>query len=164
MDHWAEAWNSNEMSGVRLTPRTLADMREKGWGRVVFPGTVGSRTPGRRNPAYYTAKSGLHGLARSLAQELSGTGITANVVSPAMIATTEVKDMVRRQARRAGIDDLDNWSTLERWAVDSTMPNLVGRMAEPIDIARVVAFVCSEAAWHINGADIAVDGGAVDAR
>ncbi|MCP3937455.1 MAG: SDR family oxidoreductase [Actinomycetia bacterium] len=164
MDRWAQAWNTNIMSGVRLTQRALVPMRQRKWGRVVFLGTVGSRMPGRRNPAYYTAKSGLHGLVRSLAQELSGSGITANVVSPGMIATAEVKDMVRRQAERAGFDHLDDWPALQGWAVESTMANLTGRIAEPVDIARAVAFVCSEAAWHVNGSDVAVDGGAVDAR
>jgi len=44
------------------------------------------------------------------------------------------------------------------------MPNLTERIATPADIGRVVAFVASSAAWHITGADIAVDGGARDAR
>ncbi len=44
------------------------------------------------------------------------------------------------------------------------MPNLTERIPDPVDIGRVVAFVASDPAWHINGAEIAVDGGAVDAR
>jgi 3-oxoacyl-[acyl-carrier protein] reductase len=162
MDHWAEAWNSNILTAVRLTQLATTSMVERGWGRCIFVGTVGSRMPGQNNPAYYGAKAGLHGIVRSLAQELRGTGVTANVVSPGMIATNEVRDMVARRAARAGVDA--GWEAAQAWALQHTMPNLTERLPDPVDIGRVVAFVASEAAWHITGADIAVDGGAVDAR
>lgn len=162
MEHWADAWNSNILSAVRLTQLATTSMMERGWGRCIFVGTVGSRIPGQNNPAYYGAKAGLHGIVRSLAQELRGTGVTANVVSPGMIATDEVRDMILRRAARAGVET--DWEAGQAWALQHMMPNLTERLADPVDIGRVVAFVASEAAWHITGADIAVDGGAVDAR
>lgn len=167
IEHWGEEWNRNVLTGVRTTQTCLPGMRSRGWGRVVFVGTVGSRMPGRRNPGYYAAKSGLHGLVRSLAQEVEGEGITVNLVSPGMIATDEVREAVTRRAERAGVTG--EWPEVEAWAAKNTatnkmMPNLTGRIPTPLDIGRVVAFTVSEVAWHITGADIAVDGGAVDAR
>lgn len=160
-DAWADEWNRNVMVGVRCTQAAIEGMRAKRWGRIIFLGTVGTRMPGDRNVGYYTAKAGLPALVRTLAQELRGSGVTANLVSPGMIATTEVKEMVTRRAERDGAGA--TWKEAEQWALAHTMPNLSGRIPDPIDIGRVVAFVASDAAWHITGADLAVDGGAVDA-
>lgn len=162
MDEWAEEWNVNVMVGARVTQQCLPSMRARGWGRVVFLGTVGTQMPGRRNVAYYAAKTALPTLVRTLAMELRGTGVTANLVSPGMIATTEVQAMLTRRAARDGI--ADDWAQVERWALDSSMPNLTERIPTPEDIGAVVAFVAGEPSWHITGADIAVDGGARDAR
>ncbi len=161
MDKWAEEWNRNVMAGVRVAQLCTPGMTERGWGRIVFLGTVGSRRPGIKNPGYYAAKAGLHALVRTLAMELRGTGVTANLVSPAMIATTEVREMLTKRASRAGAGD--SWDEVQQWGLDNGFGNLNERIANPIDIGNVVAFVASEPAWHINGADIAVDGGAIDA-
>jgi NAD(P)-dependent dehydrogenase (short-subunit alcohol dehydrogenase family) len=159
---WAEEWNVNMLTGVRMAQALAPAMRQQGWGRIVFLGTVGSRIPGRRNPGYYGAKAALHAVVRSLAQELRGSGVTCNLVSPGMIATTEVRASMLRRA--AAVGEGESWESAQRWALRTTMPNLTERVPDPDDIGGIVAFVASEAAWHINGADIAVDGGAVDAR
>lgn len=160
-DHWVEEWNVNILTGVRVAQSVAPRMAERGWGRIVFLGTVGSRRPGVTNPGYYGAKAGMHGVVRSLAQSLRGSGVTCNLVSPGMIATAEIRAAVTRRAARDGAGD--TWEQAERWALRNTMRNLTERLAEPVDIARVVAFVASAAAWHVNGADIAVDGGTLDA-
>ena len=161
MDLWAEEWNVNMLTGVRVAQGLSPGMVERGWGRIVFLGTVGSRRPGVANAGYYGAKAGLHGVVRSLAQSLRGSGVTCNLVSPGMIATDEIRAMVRRRATAAGAGD--TWDDAERWALQHTMRNLTGRLATPRDIATVVAFVASEVAGHVNGADVAVDGGTLDA-
>ena len=161
MDNWADEWNANVLAGARVAQLCTPGMRDRGWGRVVFLGTVGSRRPGVNNPGYYTAKAGMHAMVRTLAMSLGGTGVTANLVSPAMIATAEVREGLTKRAARAGIDG--SWDEVQKWALKNQFGNLNGKIADPIDIGNVVAFVASEPAWHINGADIAVDGGAVDA-
>lgn len=161
IDSWAEEWNRNVLTGVRVTNACTPTMRERGWGRVIFVGTIGSRRPGSRNPGYYAAKAGMPALIRTLAMDLRGTGVTANLVSPGMIATAEIRAMLTRSAIKRGV--ADEWAEVERWALDNSMPNLTERIPHPEDIGRVVAFVASEAAWHINGSDLAVDGGALDA-
>ncbi len=161
MDNWADEWNRNVMAGVRVAQLCTPGMRERGWGRIVFLGTVGSRRPGVKNPGYYAAKAGLHALVRTLAMELRGTGVTANLVSPAMIATSEVRDGLTGRAARAGVGE--SWDEVEKWGLENVYANLNERIATPVDIGNVVVFVASEPAWHINGADLAVDGGAIDA-
>lgn len=161
IEHWGQEWNVNVLAAVRVTQLCVPTMRERGWGRVIFLGTVGTQQPGRRNAGYYGAKTALPTLVRTLAMDLRGTGVTANLVSPGMIATEEVRHMVTRRAGRDAT--IASWSDAERWALDNSMPNLTERLPDPEDIGRVVAFVASEAAWHMTGADIAVDGGARDA-
>lgn len=158
---WQDEWNVNVLTGVRVAQACMPSMRARGWGRIVFLGTIGTQRPGRRNAGYYAAKTALPTLVRTLAMELRGSGVTANLVSPGMIATDEVREMVTRRAARDGRGD--TWADAERWALENSMPNLTERIAEPEDIGRVVAFVASQAAWHITGADLAVDGGARDA-
>jgi 3-oxoacyl-[acyl-carrier protein] reductase len=161
MDHWADEWDVNVLTGVRLAQAVTPSMSDRGWGRVVFLGTVGIRRPGVRNAGYYGAKTALTGVVRSLAQELRGSGVTCNLVSPGMIATAEVRASVTERAARDGQGA--TWDEASRWALSHTMPNLTERIPDPLDIGRVVAFVASDAAWHVNGAELAVDGGAVDA-
>jgi len=96
---------------------------------------------------------------RSLAKELRDTGITANLVSPGIIATDEVREMLQRRASR---QDVHGWEQVQRWALDNVTPNLTGRIPDPQDIGTYVAFLASEAAWHITGTDFKVDGGTID--
>jgi len=161
MVNWEEEWNVNVLAAVRVTQACMPAMRDRGWGRIIFMGTVGTQQPGNRNVGYYGAKTALPTLVRTLAMELRGSGVTANLVSPGMIATDEVQAMIMRRAARDGHGE--SWEQSERWALDNSMPNLTERLPTPGDIGSVVAFVASEAAWHITGADIAVDGGARDA-
>ena len=161
MDNWAAEWDANVLVGIRATQAVMPTMRDTGWGRIIFIGTVGSRRPGAKNPGYYGAKAALHNIVRSLAKELRGSGVTANLVSPGMIATAEVRASLTAHAERRG--RVTEWDEVERRAVSSIMPNLTDRLPEPEDIGRLVAYVASEGAWHINGADLAIDGGALDA-
>ena len=161
MDNWAAEWDANVLVGVRSVQGVMPAMREHGWGRVIFIGTVGSRRPGANNPGYYGAKAALHNIVRSLAKELRGSGVTANLVSPGMIATAEVRASLTAHAEKRGRST--DWVDVERQALGSIMPNLTERIPNPEDIGRFVAFVASEGAWPINGADLAIDGGALDA-
>ena len=157
---WKESWETNVLTGIRLTQRVLPSMRERGSGRVIFLGTVGTERPSERNPDYYGSKASLPVIVRSLAKELRGTGITANLVSPGMIATAEVREMLQRRAAR---ENLHGWAQVQRWALENSMPNLTDRIPDPEDIGRYVVFVASDVAWHLTGIDFKVDGGAIDA-
>jgi len=160
-DQWHEAWERNVLTGVRLAQQVVPGMRQRGWGRIIFVGTIGTARPGDHNTDYYGAKAALPVVARSLAKDLGGSGVTVNVVSPGIIATAEVRQRLQESAAAAGVGD--TWEAAERWGLEHAMPNLTGRIPDPEDIGRVVAFVAGDPAWHINGAELRVDGGALDA-
>ena len=158
---WHASYDTNVVSAVRVTQAFVPDMRDAGWGRIVFVSTVGATRPGDRLPEYYAAKGALPSVTVSLAKHLSGTGITVNCVSPGIIATPEMIEVFTERARRKGIDT--DWSNVERMILDDGMANPSGRVVFPDDVGRFIAFVVSEPAWHLNGAHLRFDGGASDA-
>jgi NAD(P)-dependent dehydrogenase (short-subunit alcohol dehydrogenase family) len=156
---WHEQFDKNVVSAFRMVQRFVPAMRARGWGRVVFVSTIGATRPRANLPAYYSSKTALPGTTVSLMKELAGMGITVNTVSPGIIATDEVVASFTERAQRAGKPT--DWESLQRVMVES-MPNPTGRVPTTEDIGRVIAFVVSDAAWHLNGLHLRVDGGAVD--
>ncbi|HZP30866.1 MAG TPA: SDR family oxidoreductase [Acidimicrobiia bacterium] len=158
---WHGSYDTNVVSAVRVTQAFLPGMWTNRWGRIVFVSTVGATRPGSGIPEYYAAKGALPSVAVSLAKHLAGSGITVNCVSPGIIATPEVVERFTERARRDGRPT--DWASVERTILDGFMPNPSGRVPAPEDVGRFVAFVVSEPAWHLNGAHLRFDGGAVDA-
>jgi 3-oxoacyl-[acyl-carrier protein] reductase len=159
-DDWVEIYQKNVLSGVRLTRALTTPMRENGWGRIIWLGTVGSLRPAARMPHYYASKAVLPNLCVSLSKELANTGITVNLVSPGIIATAEVKAHILRRAKKKGWGD--DWNTAQRKALSEMFPNPTGRLAEIDEVASLVSFLASARAGYINGANIRIDGGAAD--
>jgi NAD(P)-dependent dehydrogenase (short-subunit alcohol dehydrogenase family) len=81
-------------------------------------------------------------------------------VSPGIIATTEIKEMFRRRAAKAG--EPTDWPSLEKKIAGGSMPNPAGIIGDPEDIGNLVAFLVSERARYINAANIRIDGGTAD--
>jgi 3-oxoacyl-[acyl-carrier protein] reductase len=160
-DAWLDAYNKNVLSAVRLVRRYAPAMRSKGWGRIILLGTVGTARPGTRQPQYYAAKSALPGLVTSLAKELSGTGITVNLVSPGIIATDEVRDRFTHRAKQLGLPT--DWETVQQLVFETFMTTPTQRVTEPDEVGQLVAFLASIHAASINGVNYRIDGGAADA-
>lgn len=157
---WASIYQKNVISGVRLANALVPAMQQRGWGRVVWLGTVGALRPGARMPHYYASKAALANVCLSLAKEIAGSGITVNQVSPGIISTEEVKASIRKRAEQEGWGN--DWNTIQRKAMEGMFENPLGRFAEPEEVADLVAFLCSERAAYINGTTIRIDGGASD--
>lgn len=160
-ESWHSSYNTNVVTGIRVTNVFLEGMRAKHWGRIVFLSTVGATRPGERIPEYYAAKGALPSVAVSMSKYLANTGITVNCVSPGIIATAEMIDLFTERARRKGRST--EWPAVEQMVLESGMANPSGKIPSPDDVGRFVAFVVSESAWHLNGAHLRFDGGAADA-
>ena len=156
---WLASYQKNVLSAVRLIQLVVPGMRQRGWGRIVQLGTIGSHQPNSIMPEYYAAKGALATMSVSLAKELSGSGITVNTISPGYIRTAEVEQSLRKRAAKKGWGD--SWEAIVEQVVQSDFPNPCGRIAEREEVADLVAFICSDRAGFINGQNIRIDGGAV---
>lgn len=157
---WLEMFHTNVLSGARMVRHLAPAMRERGFGRVIFLGTVGGERPRAVMPGYYAAKASLANMTVSLAKELAGAGITVNTVSPGMLATAEVRESLERRAKKEGWGT--DWHEIERRASRDFMANPTGRLGRTEEVGHLVAFLASELAGYINGANLRIDGGTAD--
>jgi NAD(P)-dependent dehydrogenase (short-subunit alcohol dehydrogenase family) len=141
----AEQWERDlavSLSGAfRAVQACLGGMRERRYGRIVVISSGAARGGLPGQVAYAASKAGLLGMVKTVAGENVGRGITANAVLPGMVATEGVAAMPAE--------------VLER--VEAALP--ARRMAEPDEIAALVAFLASRDAGYITGEAIGIDGG-----
>jgi 3-oxoacyl-[acyl-carrier protein] reductase len=156
---WLDMYQKNVLSVARLVQGLTPGMKHRGWGRVVNLGTIGSHRPGHTMPHYYSAKGALATLGVSLAQELAGTGITVNTVSPGLIHTPELEQGYRARGQKKGWGE--DWESILAHIVKEDFPNPCGRLASRQEVVDLVAFLCSDNAAFINGQNIRIDGGAI---
>ena len=140
-DDFTTVLDANLTAAYRVTKRAAKGMLKARAGRIILMSSVVGLLGQAGQSNYAASKAGLVGLARSLARELGSRSITVNVVAPGPVAT----DMTAALS-----DD-------QLGAITSVVP--LGRMAEPDEIAGVVAFLAGPDAAYITGAVIPVDGG-----
>jgi len=138
---WMAVINTNLNSVFNVTRQVIDGMSERGWGRIVNISSVNAIKGQFGQTNYSAAKAGMAGFAKALAQEVVKKGVTVNTVSPGYVET----DLVR--AIRPEI----------REQIVAAIP--MGRLARPAEVAAVVAFLVSEDAGYITGANISVNGG-----
>ncbi len=156
---WARTYEGNVLSGVRMISRFVPAMRERNWGRVIQIGGGLAAQPLSNLPDYSASLAARHNLAVSLARELQGSGVTSNIVAPGAILVPAVRTFFESIASQRGWGTA--WADIERNSVKEIIPNDVGRLGRPEEIAAAVAFLSSVHADYISGATIRVDGGAI---
>ncbi|AFL74912.1 SDR family NAD(P)-dependent oxidoreductase [Thiocystis violascens] len=157
---WLRFFETNVMSGVRLSRHYLMGMRARDWGRIVFVSSESALQIPPEMIHYGMTKTAQLAIARGLAETTAGTGITVNSVLPGPTRSEGVATFVERLAQERGID----FAAMEREFFASARPSsLLQRFATVEEVANMIVYVCSTAASATNGAALRVDGGIVRA-
>ena len=139
---WDAVLRTNLDSLFNMTKPVCEGMLERGWGRIVNISSVNGQKGCLGQTNYAAAKAGMHGFTKALALEVARKGITVNTISPGYIATRMVKAIPAE--------------VLE----SKILPQIpVGRLGQPEEVAELVAYLASDAAAFITGANIAINGG-----
>jgi 3-oxoacyl-[acyl-carrier protein] reductase len=154
---WDEMWQLNVMSYVRAIRAVLPGMRAAGGGAIVNVSSTAGKRPSTGMPNYSVTKAAVLSLSRLVADVYAKDGIRCNAVTPGPTATEAwlgeggLADQVAARTGRTHDEALA--------ATGAGRP--LGRLAEPEEIASVIAFLCSERATYVTGAAWSVDGGTV---
>lgn len=154
---WDELWQLNVMSFVRSIRAVVPSMRERGRGAIVNVSSTAGKRPSTAMPHYSVTKAAVLSLSRLVADLYAADGIRCNAVTPGPTATNAwlgEGGLADQQAERTGKPREDVLA-----AVGAGRP--LGRLAEPEEIAAVVAFLCSDRASYVTGAAWSADGGTV---
>jgi NAD(P)-dependent dehydrogenase (short-subunit alcohol dehydrogenase family) len=145
-EDWDLTVDSNLKSAFLCCRAVAPAMKRQQYGRIVNVSSVAGRNVSRLSgPHYSSAKAGMLGLTRHLAQDLGPFGITVNAVAP---GPTLVDRVARKWAQRSEED---------RARILANIP--LGRLAAPEEVAAVIAFLASDAAAYVTGVTIDVNGG-----
>ncbi len=139
--NWSEVINTNLNSVFNVTRQVVDGMVDRHWGRIINISSVSAIKGQFGQTNYSAAKAGMAGFSKALAQEVVKKGITVNTVSPGYVETDMVM-AIRAEVRQQIVDSIP-----------------MGRLAKPDEIAAVVAFLASDEAGYITGANISVNGG-----
>ena len=138
---WGDVINTNLNSVFNVTRPVIEGMRERKWGRIIQISSINGLKGQYGQANYAAAKAGMHGFTMALAREVARKGVTVNSVSPGYCETALVA-AIPEDIRQGIVDKVP-----------------VGRLGQPEEIARTVAFLSADDAGYITGANIPVNGG-----
>ena len=140
-DDWKAVMDTNLGGCFNMAKATFAGMRQRGWGRIVNIGSINGQAGQYGQVNYAAAKSGIHGFTKALAQEGAKAGITVNAIAPGYIDTDMVAAVPAEVLAK----------------IVAKIP--VGRLGQASEIARGVAFLCSEEGGFVTGSTLSINGG-----
>ena len=140
-DDWKAVIDTNLGGCFNMAKAVFPGMRTRKWGRIVNIGSINGQAGQYGQVNYAAAKSGIHGFTKALAQEGARAGVTVNAIAPGYIDT----DMVAAVPA----------DVLEK--IVAKIP--VGRLGQASEIARGVAFLCSDEAGFVTGSTLSINGG-----
>ena len=156
-DDWNGQWELHVMASLRLMRAFAPGMAERGWGRIVNVASSSGKRPSLTNAAYSVTKAAQLSLSRVFADTYAGSGVLVNAVAPSAASSplwTARGGLADQVAAARGI-------TRDEALAAQAAKIPLGRLAEPEEIAAVIAFLCSERASAVTGAAWSADGGAV---
>lgn len=157
-DAWEDALNGNLLAAVRLDRALLPAMVARQYGVIIHISSIQRSLPLYDSTlAYAAAKAALSNYSKGLSKEFGPQGIRINTVSPGFIETTAAHAMIRRGAEHAGISE-----DAARQKLMQTLGGIpIGRPGKPEEVAELVAFLASDRAASIHGAEYVIDGGTI---
>lgn len=157
-EDWQRFFNTNVLSGIRLSRLYLPGMKGRNWGRIVFISSESAINIPVEMIHYGMTKTAQLAISRGLAETTAGTGVTVNCVLPGPTRSEGVGDFVNKMAHDKGVSP----AKIEEEFFKAVRPSsLLKRFATPGEVASLVAYVCSPLASATNGAALRVDGGVV---
>ncbi|GAA3332811.1 SDR family oxidoreductase [Curtobacterium sp. C1] len=155
---WLDTIDVDLMGPVRITREFIADLRNGGWGRIVYLVSEDASQPYDDELPYCAAKAGVLSFAKGLSRSYASEGLLVNTVSPAFIHTPMTDAMMDKRAKERGTSFDEAITSF----LDEQRPYMeLGRRGEPEEVANVVAFLCSDLASFVNGSNYRVDSGSV---
>jgi NAD(P)-dependent dehydrogenase (short-subunit alcohol dehydrogenase family) len=157
-DDWQRFFDTNVMSGVRLSRHYLPSMVNRGWGRIVFISSESGLNIPVEMIHYGMTKTAQLAIARGLAESVAGTGVTVNSVLPGPTRSDGVVDFFAKLANEQGLSEQE----MEKQFIAKHRPSsLIKRLATVEEVANLVVYVCSPQASATTGSALRVDGGVV---
>jgi len=156
-EEWDEVWQLNVMSYVRAIRAVLPGMRKRQTGVIVNVSSTAGKRPSTSMPDYSVSKAAVLSLSRLVADVYAKDGIRCNAVAPGPTATEAwlgEGGLADQQAQRSG-------KTHDEVLAEVGAGRPLGRLAEPEEIAAVIAFLCSPRTGYVTGAAWSADGGTV---
>lgn len=155
---WLDTIDVDLMGPVRITREFIADLRNGGWGRIVYLVSEDASQPYDDELPYCAAKAGVLSFAKGLSRSYASEGLLVNTVSPAFIHTPMTDAMMDKRAKERGTSFDEAITSF----LDEQRPYMeLGRRGEPEEVANVVAFLCSDLSSFVNGSNYRVDSGSV---
>ncbi|MDD5175333.1 MAG: beta-ketoacyl-ACP reductase [Sterolibacterium sp.] len=141
-DDWDAVIHTNLDSVFNMTKQVVDGMVERNWGRIINISSVNGQKGAFGQTNYAAAKAGMHGFTKSLALEVAKKGVTVNTISPGYIGTKMVR-------------------AIPQEVLDSKiLPQIpMSRLGKPEEVAGLVAYLSSQEAAFVNGANISINGG-----
>ncbi len=157
-EDWQRFFDTNVMSGVRLSRHYLPSMVKRNWGRIVFISSESGLNIPVEMIHYGMTKTAQLAISRGLAESVAGTGVTVNAVLPGPTRSDGVAEFFAKLAKEQNVSQ----PAMEKQFIAEHRPtSLIRRLATVEEVANMVVYVCSPQASATTGAALRVDGGVV---
>jgi len=155
-EDWRQATDSLLMSVVFLCLEVIPHMQKRHWGRIINMTSIAAKQPVENFVLSNSLRAGILGLSKTLSNELARDNILVNSVCPGWTWTSRTDELAKEQSLKTGVPYEE---VVREWEKEI----LLGRLAQPREIADLVVFLSSERASYLTGATLQVDGGWVKA-